>query len=71
MTDEQHYRDVTWAERNASAPHVNALRRAWFESVKAAIGEANLPKSVINPPPPCNIIAWPIHTMDGLFHAGE
>ncbi len=41
--------EMAWAARDAAAPAINATRRARFETVKRAIGESELPKSVIHP----------------------
>jgi hypothetical protein len=40
--------EMAWAARDASAPALNAARRPRFDSVKRAIGESDLPKSVIH-----------------------
>jgi hypothetical protein len=40
--------EMAWAARDASAPAMNAARRARFDGVKRAIGEGDLPKSVIH-----------------------
>jgi hypothetical protein len=42
--------EMAWAARNASACTMNALRRTRFETVKHAIGEPDLPKSVVHAP---------------------
>lgn len=39
---------MAWAAREAAAPALNAARRTRFESVKAAIGESDLPRSIIH-----------------------
>ena len=38
--------EMAWAARDAGAAAMNAARRAWFDKVKRAIGECDLPKSV-------------------------
>ena len=40
--------EMAWAARDASAPELNAARRARFDRIKRAIGESDLPKSVIH-----------------------
>lgn len=40
--------EMAWAARNAAMPALNAARRTRFDSVKAAIGESDLPRSIIN-----------------------
>ncbi len=40
--------EMAWAAREASAQAMNAARRARFDGVKHAIGESDLPKSVIH-----------------------
>jgi hypothetical protein len=40
--------EMAWAARDASAQATNAARRARFDQVKHAIGEGDLPKSVIH-----------------------
>ena len=40
--------EMAWAARDASAPTTNAARRARFDSIKQAIGESDLPKSIIH-----------------------
>ena len=40
--------EMAWAAREASAQAMNAVRRARFDSVKCAIGEGDLPKSIIH-----------------------
>ena len=40
--------EMAWAARDASAPTMNAARRARFDSIKHAIGESDLPKSIIH-----------------------
>lgn len=39
--------EMAWAARDACAPALNAARRTRFESVKAAIGECDLPPSMV------------------------
>ena len=40
--------EMAWAARNASASTMNATRRARFDQIKCAIGEGDLPKSIIH-----------------------
>ena len=40
--------EMAWAARDASAQATNAMRRTRFETIKRAIGEGDLPKSVIH-----------------------
>lgn len=40
--------EMAWAAREASAQAMNAAPRARFDCVKHAIGESNLPKSIIH-----------------------
>ncbi len=42
--------EMAWAARDASAQAMNALRRTRFDQIKRAIGESDLPKSVIHSP---------------------
>lgn len=48
MIETQEWVEMAWAARDASAPAMNAARRARFDHVKAAIGERDLPPSVIH-----------------------
>jgi hypothetical protein len=40
--------EMAWAARNASAPAMNAARRARFDQIKRAISESDLPPSTIH-----------------------
>jgi hypothetical protein len=40
--------EMVWAARDAAVGAMNAARRARFETLKRAIGESDLPKSVIH-----------------------
>ena len=39
---------MVWAARDAGASAMNAARRAWFDRVKRAIGESDLPPSILH-----------------------
>ena len=40
--------EMAWAARDASAQAMNAMRRTRFDQIKRAIGEGDLPKSIIH-----------------------
>jgi hypothetical protein len=40
--------EMAWAARDAAAGAMNAARRAWFDKVKRAIGESDLPPSILH-----------------------
>lgn len=55
MTDAER-RNLLWAMRDGSEPHINRIRREGFDALKALISERELPASVTHPPAPSKVV---------------